>query len=371
MEQLLSLALVGDRHLELLVLFFTVLTSTLQLHLHLRDLSLQAVNCLSQGLDGHLQVLDLGDEILLLAVLVLGLQLVGVELVHAEVLVLDLGLLLFEELRDHVVDGFFDTREGVQLDLVGQGGEARAVDLAGDRRQDLRGLCPALRLLGAAGLHECRVEGLGEKIVGIVSGEHGQGLGHGLHLQLPRLLALLPLLVRHLALLLQHHQELLICGKRGLCVLNVHLRLRILLVRVSQLAGLGLDLRLAGRDLLLLRGLQVLVCFLVGHLLLLRGRQIRLEGLLHLPQDAEDLARLRSVGLLEGRPRIEVILGGLHKGGGRLALRARQDTLQEGSVLAEFVLQGRCNAQHVAAGNLQEARSCIVLREHRDRRLER
>eukprot|EP00972_Heterocapsa_arctica_P047470 7000829-Heterocapsa_arctica.AAC.1 len=73
----------------------------------------------------HLEVLDLGDQVLLLALLLLRLQLVGVELVDAEVLVLDLVLLLLHQLGDHVVDGLLHARERIQLHLVGQRGEAR------------------------------------------------------------------------------------------------------------------------------------------------------------------------------------------------------------------------------------------------------
>ena len=71
--------------------------------------------------------------------------------------------------------------------------------------------------------------------------------------------------------------------------------------------GGRVDLGLAGGDLVLLGGLQVLVRLLVGRLLLLGGGEVGLEGLLHLREDAEDLAGLRGVGLLEGGLRVEVI----------------------------------------------------------------
>mmetsp|Transcript_95182 Transcript_95182/g.246441 ORF Transcript_95182/g.246441 Transcript_95182/m.246441 type:complete len:337 (+) Transcript_95182:831-1841(+) len=76
----------------------TVFAHALQLHLHLCDIRLQHT-------DGHLQILNLRDQVLLLALLLLHIQLVHVELVHAEALVLDLVRLLLGQLRNHTVNG--------------------------------------------------------------------------------------------------------------------------------------------------------------------------------------------------------------------------------------------------------------------------
>merc|ERR1719473_1091589 len=62
-EQLLSGTLVRDGHLELLVLLLAVLTSTLHLHLHLCNLGLQLIDGISELIDGHLEVLNLGNEV--------------------------------------------------------------------------------------------------------------------------------------------------------------------------------------------------------------------------------------------------------------------------------------------------------------------
>merc|ERR1719465_229891 len=51
-KQLLRRALVRHGRLELLVLLLAVLSRTLELHLHLRDLCLQGLNGISEGLDG-------------------------------------------------------------------------------------------------------------------------------------------------------------------------------------------------------------------------------------------------------------------------------------------------------------------------------
>merc|ERR1719277_192925 len=103
----------------------------------------------------------------------------------------------------------------------------------------------------------------------IITAENCEGFGDGLHLQLASLLALLPLLVSHLTLLLQHHQELLISGQRGLGVLQIGRSLGILLVSRRQLIGLGIYLRLACGDLLLLGGLEISIRLLVLGLFLL------------------------------------------------------------------------------------------------------
>merc|ERR1740129_2103466 len=129
LQQLLGLPLVSYSALEFLVLFLTVLTSTLQLDLHLSNLCLQGINRFSQGLDGCHQVCDLRHQILLLTLFALCLELICVELVCAEVLVLDLICLLLQKLSDHVVDGLLDASEGVQFDSVSQRREPWVMEL--------------------------------------------------------------------------------------------------------------------------------------------------------------------------------------------------------------------------------------------------
>merc|ERR1719198_685671 len=99
-EQLLRSALIGNDELELLVLLLAVLTTALHVEVELINLRLEGVDLTGEGLDLQLQVLDEGQKILLLGLLALSLHLVGVELIHAPVLVLDLVLLLGGELGD-------------------------------------------------------------------------------------------------------------------------------------------------------------------------------------------------------------------------------------------------------------------------------
>merc|ERR1719440_2266823 len=149
---------------------------------------------------------------------------------------------------------------------------------------------------------------------------------------------LLPLTVCHGALLLEHHEKLFIGGQGLLCVLHILLGLRVFLISICELLCLAIYLSLASSDLLLLGCLEVLVCLLVGHLLLLRVAQVALEGLLHLLQDAKDGARLWCVGLLEGWLSIEVVGRGLDKCRDGLALGVSKNSSEHGRVLLHDIL---------------------------------
>merc|ERR1719486_621934 len=253
----------------------------LQERLRLRDLRLQRRDGLRELVDRHREVRDLGFQLRDVTRLELRLALVRVQALGAEVLVLDLVRLLLQERSDHLVNGRLHLRERVEADACRERSQARvAVGLRG-LEEERRGL---VAVLAVRRLHLRleEVEGLREGVVRIVARQDGERLAHGLDLLSPGLLALFPLLVRHLARLLQVHEELLVRREGVPRVLEVLLRLRELLVRVGKLLRLGvLELR-AGLDLRLL----------------LRRAQVRLEGLLHLLEDAEDLARLRSVALL-------------------------------------------------------------------------
>mmetsp|Transcript_72270 Transcript_72270/g.233860 ORF Transcript_72270/g.233860 Transcript_72270/m.233860 type:complete len:352 (+) Transcript_72270:149-1204(+) len=295
LQQPLGLALVRHRHFVLLVLLLAVLARFLHLRLHLCDLGLECVDLLFELLDGRLQSLDLVDQVLLLAFFPRSLHLVLVELFHAEGLQLDLLLFLFQEVHYHLVNCLLHLGESVQADLVSQLSEAWAVQFLGRGGQDLRHLVTAGRIRDALPLQQRRVEGPGEDIVRVVAAECRQRLGHRLDLQLTGLLALLPLVVCHLALLLQHHDELLVGAQSLFGVRDILLCLRVLLVRVSPQLLLGLELLLSSRNLLLLRSFQFLVGLLVRRLFLLRVGKVLLESVLHRREDAENLARLRSV----------------------------------------------------------------------------
>jgi len=96
------------------------------------------------------------------------------------------------------------------------------------------------------------IECLGEQVMGIITAQDSQSLRTCLHFQLPGLLALFPLRICHTALLLQHHQELLIRRQRLFGVGNILLCLCIFFISVSQLLCLRIDLLLSGLDLILL-----------------------------------------------------------------------------------------------------------------------
>merc|ERR1719174_2821313 len=88
-------------------------------------------------------------------------------------------------------------------------GQARVAVGLGGLEEKRRGLVAvlAVRLLH---LRLDEVEGAGEGVVRVIARQDGERLAHGLDLLRARLLALLPLLVRHLAGLLQVHQDLLV-----------------------------------------------------------------------------------------------------------------------------------------------------------------
>mmetsp|Transcript_112245 Transcript_112245/g.206009 ORF Transcript_112245/g.206009 Transcript_112245/m.206009 type:complete len:204 (-) Transcript_112245:863-1474(-) len=199
----------------------------------------------------------------------LGIQLVLVQLGNAKVLVLDLIFFLFEELHYHLVDNLLHPCKCVQLHLFCQGGQARIVQLLGDSQQKLGCRSSALRVRGPLSLKQGRVECLCEHVMSIIRAEDRQRLGHCFHLKLTRLLPRLPFGIRHCALLLEHHQELLIGGERGLGVCDVLLGLRVLLIGGGKLLCLGINLRLSCRNLLLLGRFEILIRLLIRHLLLL------------------------------------------------------------------------------------------------------
>merc|ERR1719482_417248 len=315
------------------------------------------------------EISDLRLELVDVALLQLRLALVRVQRIRAEVLVLDLVLLLLQKGLDHLIDGSLHLRERIQADAARTRRETRAVKALRRLEQHLRSRVARglLRLRLAGHLHE--VERAGERVVRLVARQDGKRLAARLDLLLPRLHALLVLRIRHLAGLLQVHQELLVRRQGVPRVLKVLLVLRQLRVRVSELLRL-LVLQLgASLDLVLLRRLQVLVRLLRLHLLLLRVGQVRLEGLLHLLQDAKDRAALRGVALLERRLRIEVVTRRLHERRDGLALGRRDDLLEHVLVLVELPLNHRRDVdQLLRRHRLQEL---VVLAQHDDRGLQR
>merc|ERR1719453_2521347 len=367
LEERLRLALVRHGGLEVLVLHLAILASALQLRLHLRDLRLQRRDGLGQLVDRRREIRDLSLQLRNVARLELRLALVRVQALGAEVLVLDLVRLLLQERSDHLINGRLHLGERVEADACRERGQARvAVGLGGLEEKRRRLVAVLAVLLLHLGLDE--VEGLRKGVVRVVARQDGERLAHGLDLLRARLLALLPLLVRHLAGLLQVHEELLVRREGVPRVLEVLLRLRELLVRVRKLLRLRVLELFSGLDLGLLRRLEVLVRGLRLHLLLLGRAQVRLEGLLHMLENAEDLARLRRVALLEGRLRVEVVARRLHERSDRLALRRRHDRLQQERVLLELVIDNCGHVQQRLLRDLRKGR--VVLAQDHNRRLQ-
>mmetsp|Transcript_104270 Transcript_104270/g.204535 ORF Transcript_104270/g.204535 Transcript_104270/m.204535 type:complete len:356 (+) Transcript_104270:215-1282(+) len=218
-----SLPLVRDGQLKLVVLFLAVFPRPLQLHLHLCDLGLQRIDGLGVRLHRAFKVGDLRLEVVLLPQSLLRFQLVGVKLLDTKILVLDLGLLVLQMLGDEFIDGLLHPLEGVQARTICQRGQARAVVPLSRLRQEVgsRGTAPGDDRHRHAGLNQRWVEGPAEQIMGVVPAENGHRLGNGLHLLLPHFLALLPLLVRHGALLFQHLEKLFVDGQAPLRVIKV------------------------------------------------------------------------------------------------------------------------------------------------------
>merc|ERR1719240_1426153 len=368
LQERLRLPLVRHGLLEVLVLHLAVLTGALQLRLHLSDLRLQRRDGLGELVDRRREVRDLGFQLRDITRLELRLALVRVQALGAEVLVLDLVRFLLQQRSDHVVNGRLHLRERVEADACRERSQARvAVGLRG-LEEERRGL---VAVLAVRRLHLCldEVEGLREGVVRIVARQDGERLAHGPDILSPGLLALFPLLVRHLARLLQVHEELLVRREGVPRVLEVLLRLRELLVSVRELLRLRVLELSSGLDLSFLRRLEVLVRGLRLHLLLLGSAQVRLESLLHLLEDPEDLARLRSVALLERRLRVEVVARRLHERGDRLALRRCHDRLQDGSVLLELVIDHCGHVQKSLRRHLRQRR--MVLAQDNNGRLQR
>merc|ERR1719327_837397 len=353
-------ALVGDGLLELLVLHLAVLTRALDLHLHLRDLGLLRLDVLGQGVNRRLQVFDVRLEVGLLVLRDHGGLLVLRELLRAVVLVLDVVGELLLEISDHLVDGGDDLGESVEAGARRQREELRAASLLRRRLEHRNGLLARLLVHVQDGVHLDEAERAREEVAGLVRREDGDGLADRGDLGLARLGALLHLRVRHAALLLEVQEELLVRRERVARVREVLLRLRALLIGLRELDGLHVNRLLGGADLGELGRLELVVGVLGGELVLLRLREVRLEGLLHLLEDAEDGAGLRRVRLVAGRL--------LHEGRKRALLVRRNGALQHARVVVEVV------ADHGRDGHERLRRHLhlgVVLAEDGDRVLER
>ena len=226
------------------------------MHLHLSDLRLERRDALRELFDLGRQRRDLRVELLDVARLHLDGDFVLVQRLDAEVLHLDVSLLLLLEVRDHSVDVLRNLLEIVELNEIRKLGNLRFPGLLGCLEEDLLSLLTSGALLHAL-LDE--VESRRESIVGVVGAEDRQSLADGFDFLRASLRALLELLIGHLAGLLQVHQELLVSRKRVAGVLQILLRLRKKGIRVGELLRLRVLLVRAGLDLCFLGSLEILV----------------------------------------------------------------------------------------------------------------
>ena len=131
------------------------------------------------------EISDLRLELVDVALLQLLLALVRVQRIRAEVLVLDLVLLLLQQGLDHLIDGGLHFRERIQADAARKRRQTRAVKGLRRLEQHLRSrVARGLLLLRlAAHLHE--VERAGERRVRLVARQDGKRLAARLDLLLP------------------------------------------------------------------------------------------------------------------------------------------------------------------------------------------
>mmetsp|Transcript_85124 Transcript_85124/g.238410 ORF Transcript_85124/g.238410 Transcript_85124/m.238410 type:complete len:478 (-) Transcript_85124:175-1608(-) len=297
-------ALVRHGLLEVRVLALAVLRSPLHLLLHLRHGRGGGVDLLAEGVDGLLEVVDLGHEAVLHVVGLRRGAVVLVELLDAPVAVAHLVLLLLAQLDHHLVDLLLDLGEGVE---AGPRREKRQCRRAGQRRAALQGsgrAAQALLLFRRLNGHSLEegdaVDGGIEVVEGRVGVEDGDGVLHGGDLGRAVLDALRELLVAHRALLLEVGEEGAVDLQLRLRVLELLEGLGVLLLQRRDLLVQLRDQLPARLDLFRLRRLQRLVV-LSGLLLLGLGLgEVLLKVLLHLLQHAEDLPALRGVALVAG-----------------------------------------------------------------------
>mmetsp|Transcript_56854 Transcript_56854/g.184186 ORF Transcript_56854/g.184186 Transcript_56854/m.184186 type:complete len:417 (+) Transcript_56854:889-2139(+) len=225
---------------------------------------------------------------------------------------LDLILLLLVKLRYHLVDLLLDLGEGIQLRTGGQEGQLRRTNGRRSADQDGGRAAKTLFHLAHGGdLHE-GIHGLVEALEGGVVIQDLDGVLHGGDLLQTVLDTLVELLITGGALFLQVREEGPVDVELLLGVLQFLEGLSMLLLELRDLlVEFGHEFP-AGTDLILLGGLQLREILRILLLLGLRLGEVLLEVLLHLAEDAKNLAALRRVAL-EARD--------LQEGGGALRLQ--------------------------------------------------
>mmetsp|Transcript_7231 Transcript_7231/g.8989 ORF Transcript_7231/g.8989 Transcript_7231/m.8989 type:complete len:255 (+) Transcript_7231:176-940(+) len=127
LQQALCLTLLSNDLLKFGVLLLAVLPGHLQLLLHVCDLTFQSFD-VTLGLR-NVNGLLLCQKGRLGTGLLLSLQLILAELIHAEILLLHLVGLFLLQGKDHVIHGLLDVGEFVDLHLHGQAQDTRILGL--------------------------------------------------------------------------------------------------------------------------------------------------------------------------------------------------------------------------------------------------
>mmetsp|Transcript_103174 Transcript_103174/g.321537 ORF Transcript_103174/g.321537 Transcript_103174/m.321537 type:complete len:364 (+) Transcript_103174:711-1802(+) len=277
--------------------------------------------------------------------LVVGLPELGLAVVPLLVVV---GLLLNQE-SNHVIDHLDHFEEAGLLGAQGhrhevQAGAAPPAPSAPRRLDCPESLLPRIALLGRPELQErWRGQGLLEEGQRLVVVQDFDRLSDRLKLLAAHLLPRRPLGPLGLAARLHVGQELPVLLERLRGVVKVCLKVNDVDRELAQAGGLRLHLPLEGADLVGL-GLDHVRRLVLRHcVLLLDLKQPGLHLLLHLLQDAQDLAVVGLVALAlplrqEGGDRVAV--AGAHvQGEGQLAQRAGRRGLQE--LAGAALLQGQ------------------------------
>merc|ERR1719326_1610830 len=345
-EDLLRRALVGDGLLELGVLRLPILARAGHLKLRVLDLSVGGRELFLQRVQGRRQGLDLGGQVRHGVLTEDSLLLVLVELRDAEVLLLHVVLLLLLELFRHLFNLLLDLLESLECDRRRHCDEHLAAGALRGRPQRRGGRAPPRPLRGDRDLHEG--DRLAEELVGLVGVEDGDRLGHALQLQVPSLRPRLELRVGVRATDLEVRDELLVGREGVLRVREVLLRRGEILLCLRELLGLGVDHLLPRSNLRELARLDLLEVRHGLRLLLLRLGEVRLEGLLHLLEDPEDLPARGSVGLEARR-----------------LLEERRDLFTLGGGEARAVQHPRGDEMRDLNGGRELKEGGVVLRERR------
>mmetsp|Transcript_46868 Transcript_46868/g.101779 ORF Transcript_46868/g.101779 Transcript_46868/m.101779 type:complete len:283 (+) Transcript_46868:530-1378(+) len=243
----LSDALICHGLLEVSILSFTELGSSLHLLLHLGDCGALLLDCLGQHLHSLRVISDACLQVrLLVGELILG-KVVLLSFIDAPVAVFHLIFLLFGKVGDHLIDRSLDFGEGVKLHGRCKCDELRLPCMPQNSCSALpglrRGLFHGAQLQKAAGL---------EGTKGLIGIEECNGVCHRKQLLLPALHPGLVLCLRLRASLLQVGQEGLVNLELVHGVIHLLIGLRILLAEVCVILLELLQLRLASCQLCLL-----------------------------------------------------------------------------------------------------------------------